>query len=251
MGTELSPLTTEQREKLTRIQRFLINVTDTDVSAVATRAGYDDEEHREGWSLWETAAGTRRPFDHFLTAEARRATASLEAPSLGRIQALDAFENTWFPRARNGIRRFVDPAQRDAFERAFFADMPQQPEGPAVVGSVDRLLGRLESLRRSDVPGAAAAWRALQKKGLTDEVLAQTAALVAAAKGSAAAEAPAPDAEQVRRDSQAQVAAFEQLVLWFNDWAETLRPSLSYHQQLRLGLKKVKAAAKAEGPVDA
>ncbi len=251
MGMGQLPRTAETREKLTRFQRFLVNVTEDDVAPIAAQHGYDAVEHREGWLLWETAAGTRRPFDHFLAAELRRATVGAESATLARIRALDTFENTWFPRVRSGIRRFIEPAQCEAFERAFFADMPQQPEGPAVVASVDRLLGRLESLRQSDVPGAADLWRSLQKKGLTGEALAQTAALVAAAKAGAVAEAPAPDAEQIRRDGEAQAAAFDKLVLWFNDWAETLRPALSYHQQVRLGLRRRKGGPKAEGPDEA
>lgn len=243
----LSPLGAVERAKMTRAQRLLLNITDPAFAPKAAKAGYDEEEHAEGWRLFDLAAGRTRPFHHFLGAELRRALAGGAAKAAERYHELDAFENAWFPRARNAIRRFVEATHRVAVETAFFADLQQQPEGPGVVGSVDALLKRLEGLRDSDAPGAAAAWRSLVKKGLTDEARARAAALVAEAKAAARPADDGPDEAQIRRDGEAQVAAFEALSLWFNDWADTLRPHFDYHGQVRLGLTRHKGGRAAGG----
>lgn len=242
----LSPLGADEKARLARAHRLLLSITEPAFAGKAAAAGYDAEEHAEGWRLYELAAGRGRPFHHFLRAELRQALGGGEEAA-ARFRALDAFENTWFPRVRNAIRRFVPATHRDAVEAAFFADLRQEPEGPAVVGSVDGLLRRLEGLRHSDAPGAADAWRSLVKKGLSDEARAQAAALVAAAKAAGAPADDAPDAAQIRRDGEAQRAAFEALTLWFNDWAETLRPSFDYHAQVRLGLTRRKGGRRSGG----
>jgi len=115
--------------------------------------------------------------------------------------------------------------------------MSQQPEGPLVVGSVEKFLGRLAGLKTNTVDGARAAYDALVKKGLTEEVQQQTAALVAEAKQEAAAPPPPPAAAaEVAAATRAQQEAYEQVNLWYQDWAETLRGELPYHEQLRLGI---------------
>jgi hypothetical protein len=241
-----SPLDAKQREAVQLAGKFLLNITQPDLAGIAAKAGYDADEHREGWRWHDVASGKARPFDHFLEGELRRA-ADDGRPAAARFRELDDFENTWFPLARTAIRRFVDSPRRDAFEQAFFADLQQQPLGPGVVGSVEGLLSRFEALRGSDVPGAADAWRSLVKKGLTDAARARAAALVAEAKAAAEVADDGPADAELRRAAEEQLAAFERLSLWFADWAATLRPRLDYHQQVRLGLTPRKGGRSGGG----
>jgi len=232
----VSQLTTEQRDRLNQIERLLVNIQDQVIGAHAGLVGYDAVEHKLGWSGWAAAAGLGRPFDHYLVGAAAGPSGAANTTAV-RLRLLDQFENTWFPRARTAIRRFVAAASRDAFEAAFFKDMSQQPEGPLVVGSTERFLTRLAGLKSSPTDGARAAYDALVKKGLTEEVQQQMAALLAEAKQESAAPPPPPAAAaEVAAATKAQQEAYEQVNLWYQDWAETLRGELPYHEQIRLGL---------------
>ncbi len=230
-----SPLDARQRARLTRIQRFLTGITAVRAGRKAAAAGYDDAEHQEGWALWQKAAGVDRTFAHFVALSAP-AGALAEDEARRRFASLDAFENTWFPRVRTAIRRFVAPDRVVQFEEAFFTGLSQQPEGPLVVGSVTKLLERLEGMRQSDVPGAPDAYAALQKKGLTADALAQVKATLQQVRSLQAPPVPVIDPVEIERGARSQIEAYEKLNLWFNDWATTLRPVLSYHESIRCGL---------------
>lgn len=230
-----SPLDARQRARLTRIQRFLTGITDVRAGRKAAAAGYDDAEHQEGWALWQKAAGVDRTFAHFVALSAP-AGALAEDEARRRFASLDAFENTWFPRVRTAIRRFVAADRVAQFEEAFFTGLAQQPEGPLVVGSVTKLLERLEGMRNSDVPGAADAYAALQKKGLTADALAQVKETLQQVRSLQAPPVPDIDPADIERGARTQLEAYGKLNLWFNDWATTLRPVLSYHESIRCGL---------------
>ena len=234
------PMTLDSRERkfLGKCQRFLLHVGSPRIAAKASQVGYDETEHKLGWRLLREASGMDRPFSHYLSA-AELSVASSDSERIRNvIHALDQFENVWFPRARNAIRRFVDKEHREAVELAFFDGLEQQPEGPAVVGSVEKLLERVKALSSSDKAGAKDAFKALQKKGFDDATVAHMQALIADARALSPAAPPSvPTAEQEEAD-QKQRAAFEQLKLWYLDWADTLRTELTYQEQLKLGLRK-------------
>lgn len=239
-----SPLGARDRGFLEDVQQLLLGLTAPDLAPRALQVGYDDAEHQQGWRLWREAAGQDRPFNHFLGAESRRVVASDPAQK-ARYTRLDRFENVWFPRTRTGIKRFVPAEHREEVERAFFHEMPQQPEGPLVVGSVDKYLSRLEQLREGSVPGGRAVWQALVKKGLTEELLADVRNTIDAARRQEPPPAPAQDAEAVQAAAARQIAAVAELRLWYNDWAQTFRQELNQRELKRLGLAAQPKAKRA------
>jgi hypothetical protein len=232
-----SPFDAKGLAFLGRVQKLLLNITQPRVAATCAKSGYNADEHVQGWGLLCAASGTNRPFSHFLS-QAEQAVLAGDVKTKVLVKWLDEFENTWFPRCRNAIRRFVVEEKRQATEAAFFDNLEQQPEGPGVVGSVSMLLQRIEGLRTSKVPGGDAACRALEQKGLTAAALAEASQKVADARAAAGAlpEATVSEAEQ-RAAAEAQVQAFRELKLWYTDWADTLRQELGYHDQLKLGLR--------------
>ncbi len=244
-----SPHDAAGRAFLERANRFLLNVTEPAIASVAVRNGYTEDEHKLGWSLVGKAAGVGRPFAHYLSAAEQKLLAG-NASMKATIKELDAFENLWFPRVRNAIRRFAAAEKRDALEKAFFDNLEQQVEGPGVVGSVSLLLERLEGLKTNQEPGAAAAYKALVDKGLTSEVLAATGTTLTQARNAAGQNAPRVTEAEQRAAAKAQLDAFAELKLWFIDWADALRPVMSYHQQVRLGLTQRKGGRKG-GPAEA
>ena len=240
----LSPLNNHQKSRLERIQRFLVNIADLDLASRATQVGYDNDEHALGWRLLTLAAGQSRPLEHAMMLGEGQALDRSETRR--RLMWLDHFENVWFKRARNAIRRFVSPAQRDQFEQTFFFEMPQQPLGPSVVGSVARFLERVEMMRDSEVEGAEEALGSLVKKGLTEALLAEAREMIEASQSiPQTPDDTARRLDPLREAAAEQIEAYESANLWYNDWADTLRSELDYHDQLRLGLRSPRGGRRA------
>lgn len=243
-------LESEERKQLQRVQRFLLHIAEPAIAGKAALVGYDEVEHKEGWRLLRGATGMDRPFSHFLSSAELAVASSDNERTRNVIHELDTFENLWFPRVRTAIQRFVKPDHRDAVATAFFDGLAQQPEGPEVVGSVEKLLERLKGLKASDKPGAKDAYAALVKKGLDDASLAHVTALIADARALAPAKTPTvPEAEQAEAD-QKQRADYEALKLWYQDWAEALRTELTHNELVKIGVRRVRGRPSKAPAVD-
>jgi hypothetical protein len=101
------------------------------------------------------------------------------------------------------------------------------------------------------VPGARAVYESLVKKGLTEDLVAHVAGLVAEAqRDSPKAPVPLVSPAEIARVQREQVAAFEDLVAWHQGWAEVFRSDFGYHDLVRLGLVARKGG-KANGEDEA
>lgn len=225
-----------QRDRLEQIQRFLVGIQDPRVAVRAFMQGYDSEQHHLGWDGWTTATGVDRPLDQFLTKVELSQLGNVPSEVKSQIMFLDEQENRWFPRARNAIRRFVAKEQKEKFEQAFFADMSQQPEGPLVVGSMEKFIGRFEDMGKSEVPGARKAYASLVQKGLDEDLTAEILKRIGRVKEGPRIPAPDISTEEIARAEARQHEAYEELNLWYIDWAEVFRQSLPHALQLKLGL---------------
>ena len=238
------PLNKYQLKRFELIGKFLAYISDPDILKIASLLGYDAEEHKCGRRDHTTANGADRELDNFLIAALRKESIQSSPTQDKRYYLLDQFENTWFIRTRNSIRRFVHPDHKKTFEEAFFQNMSQQPEGPLVVNSVEKYLTRLEGLKNSDIPGAKNAYNGLVKKGLTEEYV----DIIANALEKAKTDLSVPEedvdvSEELARANARQLEAYENVNLWYIDWADTLRPELGY-QKKRLGLISKKKKSK-------
>jgi len=236
-------LSADDQAFLTRVVRFLVNVSTPALGARARRDGYNNEEHTLGWQLWRTAAGETRPFEHWL----REQEVSEEidtAEQVRLLQEIDDFENRWFPRTRAIIRRVVPRDRRDRFAAAFFKDLAQQPLGPAVVGSVGTYVTRLEGLERNPDSDAKAVRATLRKRGLTDRrIQAIKNLLKEAGSGAESTTSPAAvSAAELEAARTAQLEALTDLRDWFNDWGTTLRGRFGPRDQIRLGLRQLQGS---------
>lgn len=230
------PLTRSERMLLVGVLRFLVGVRDPAIAPKAAHQGYDDEEHSYGWSQYVVAAGQTVPFSmHLSFADAAALLAGADVRA--KLKELDTFENTWFERPRGAIRRFVPQERREAVEAAFYKDLTQQPEGPNVVGSVALFLKRVDELGRSREPGAAKAHALLVKKGLTPAVVERLRATLEEVKNGPKGISPI-SREKQDAATRAERDAFENVMLWYRDWASTLRTSLDYRSLVRLGLRQ-------------
>jgi hypothetical protein len=246
--TTTSTLGKPDQVLLRRTMRFLVNVLEPGLVDRARREGYSREEHTIGWRLWRAAAGETRPFEHWLREQQLAEGIDLDGEEQRRrLQEIDAFENTWFPRTRAIIRRVVSRERRDAFAAAFFKDLVQQPLGPAVVGSVGTYLSRLAGLESSSDPDARVVRATLRSRGLTHGKLAVIERLIEETKTRAKddeATSPPVSAAELEKARLAQREALESLRDWWNDWGVTLRSRYGLREQLRLGL----TLAKRRGP---
>jgi hypothetical protein len=236
---------------LRRTMRFLVNVVEPGLADRARREGYSREEHQLGWQLWRTAAGETRSFEHWLCEQ--QLVDGIDVGSVEqrrRLQEIDEFENTWFPRTRTIIRRVVSKERRDAFSAAFFKDLVQQPLGPAVVGSVGTYLTRLAGLETSTDPNAKAVRATLRSRGLTDGKVAAVAQLLEETKaGATGSKEPSPpvSAAELEKARLAQLDALDALRDWWNDWGVTLRSRYGLREQLKLGLTLGKKRGPSSG----
>ena len=234
------PLTKPQEDLLKKIAKFLKNIIKLGILKIARDNGYDNNENNFGRENYTIANGSDRPLEHFYVADE-----DLPQEQEKYYLILDQFENVWFTRARNGIRRFVHQDHRKAFEEAFFANMTQQPKGPLILGSIEKFMTRLKSMKTSDIPGAQDAYNGLVKKGLTEEYLQMITDTLNSIKSDLLIpEEDAELAEEVAQANARQLEAFEKLKLWYIDWADTLRSQLGYHDRKRLGLVSVKKKSK-------
>jgi hypothetical protein len=220
---------------LSRAMRFMVGIQTPSLLTRARREGYSSEEHQLGQTLWKRASGLERPLDHFFARGVLALSDSAEAQRC--LQDIDGFENTWFPRTRAIIRRAVPVDRRDAFEAAFFADLTQQPLGPAVVGSVTTYLTRVEGLEQSAQPDAKAVRQLLQQRGLTPGKIADVRRVIAQL-GELTPPAVPTDTTEYKQADAAQREALQQLADWYRDWATTLRTVFATREQLKLGLTR-------------
>lgn len=236
---EASTLAAVQKVFLQRVARLLVNIQNPRYAKKARLQGYTTEEHKLGWQYWSVASGMDRPLNHWFGEQNHAAEEGEGSAERMRVlREIDTFENRWFPRVRGMIRRLVPRARRDAFAAAFFKDLPQQPLGPAVVGSVTGLLNRIADLEKSEEPGAKALFNALPGRGLTATKIEQVRALLKQAEegGGWALQATTLSAKDLAAAQARQLEAYEDVRDWFNDWAEMLRDVFGVADQVVLGL---------------
>ncbi len=243
-------LTAEENKDLKLAQKLLVNIISPDIAEQAALYGYKDRDHQEGWNLYLAASGRERNFSDSLSS-ANRKIIQEQRPVIHSLRALDQFENLWLPRTRALLTRKIDFAHREAFLLAFFDNLIQQPEGPAVLDSVSTLLDRIEALATNDTPGAKETFNILTERGLTPDVKQQTRDLIAqlntfpqTAATSVATSPPVDPAAALALQRE----ALAELVLWRSDWAAVFGPVFNYRILLRLGLRESKGGRNTQNP---
>jgi hypothetical protein len=207
------------------IAQFIYGLGQGRVREALAPFGLDDAEVEQGRQLLTNVLRQREP------------VAPSTDPTL--IQALDTWENNWFPIARLALKARVPTASTWLFREL------SQAEGIAVVLSVTTFVRRYRELENGAAglgDANAAAIAALSARGLTPAKVAEAEAMLA--KVGQRVEGPdvvAKGAEQARAAEQA-------LVDWYDEWRGFARHAVKdYRLLLKLGLRKApRAAAVAE-----
>ena len=228
--------TRDEERRMERIQKMLVGVKHPNILKRVVPHGYNDEENEYGWKKWREAVAADQSLGFSLSLVTTLDLFSSTSEVVLWIKELDQFENRWFPRTRNAIRRFVPRDRREAFEEAFFQDMAQQPEGPLVVGSVEKFLARLEDLKTSKEPGAKEVYNSLEQKGLTAELQQTMNGLIKKIQRLPPLPQTKLTDKEIEENQRLRREAYEDLNLWYIDWATVFRDVLDYNQLLKLGL---------------
>jgi hypothetical protein len=201
------------------VLRLLRGLADPDIARVLAHYGFDESERAKGWELLSATAPLALPVDP-----------SLAAPKV--LEALDRFENHWFP-----ITRFTLDAHHPRISARFFEGLGQT-SGVEVLVSVTLFVDRLELLETGAAPFGSdgpAARDLLAVRGLTSERVAEAKALLDRFRHW---EPPMPS------DVEDQAKAAEQAAWsWYLEWSRILRHAIPNRGPLqRLGLVSRKAS---------
>lgn len=206
-------------QKAMRVMRFVVGVRNPRVFEALAAYGFTDADIQDGWTrLSALVHGKLRT----------------PVPVADRqvIEALDSFENEWFPVARATLQnRYPKIAE------ALFANLVQT-RGVAVAFSVGTFVERLGQMERGEGAFAGEGPQArdiLAQRGLTPERVAQAESLLAAL-GSSRHE-PVPNAEE----QQEREAA---LWAWYLEWSAIARHAVKDGRLLRsMGFLKSRRAS--------
>jgi hypothetical protein len=200
--------------KQSRVLQLLVGLSR---NARARRAliahGLTEAEYEEGWRLLRASATPI--FD----------VAQLPAPNLdpGKLSALDAWENKWFPVIRATLGRRAPAVAGFVFHEL------SQAEGPAVILTVSTFLDRIQALEdgtqgTATLEGRDVALQAIVARGLDAAARAEARSLLQALGQLDTSEPPAPiDTEQ------AEAALWS----WYLEWSQVSQSVIADRKALR------------------
>ncbi len=202
-------------EKASRVTVFVIALRIPEVAGALGEFGFDERDRREGYArLSALTAGQLEP-----------AIARTDPRALA---AIDAWENRWFPIVHATLR-FRFPAVH-----ARVLGNLRQTDGSEVIVSVGELLRRLDVEAASSDPESEAALALLATRGLTADVRAEAAALLAGITTG-----PLPVAAAPARDHDALATSEQALWEWYLEWGEIARVAIADRRLLRrLGFRR-------------
>jgi hypothetical protein len=201
-------------QKAERVLRFLMGLRHPRVARKLEIYGLTDEVVDEGWALLRGLGHTRLP---------RQNTRIARSPEI--VEAVDTWENRWFPIAQATLRRHEPEVHDFVFEGL------SMQRGPEVVISVYLFTSRVRQLERGVDRLGEAATRArarLEERGLTEEVLAYVEHYLA--RLGTIADTPEPPEGPTPEE---QKAAEDALWAWYIEWSAIARTVIRNGNMLR------------------
>lgn len=196
--------------KATRVLKFILGGRHPAVHEAMAAFGYSDAERRQGLALLE--AVTRTKWD-----------ARVPQQGQAETQLIDQAENVWFPIARGALKMRFPEAYDYLFHNL------GQTSGPAVVLTAGTFFARLCELGSGKSPVGRQGVKAralLAQRGLTDEVIAETEALIE--QLARKKDRPAYFASQAE-----QKEAEDAMWAWYLDWSAVARVAVKDRRLLR------------------
>lgn len=199
-------------EKARRIVSFIIGLGNEHVQGALAPHGFTEDDLHEGMRLLSDLTGRRlgmRP--------------GVDPHLLGKI---DGWENRWFPIVEVVLRTNYPDVHAVVFRNL------TQTSGSDVIVSVPTLLDRLDAIAKPVEEGGLERGREararLEKRGLTEEVVAEARALIARV-----GTVPATRDPLARKTPEAVLEAEERAWNWYLEWSGIARVVLSDRRILR------------------
>ncbi|MCZ7679162.1 MAG: hypothetical protein M5U28_10580 [Sandaracinaceae bacterium] len=216
-------------QKGQRSLQFMVGIRNRRVRRALAAHGFREEDFEEGFARLKDIAKSRLDLE----------PVELD-PRL--VRELDEWENRWFP--------IVDATLRHNFpdiHARVFLNL-RQTEGVEVVLSVSTLLDRLDEVvapvREGGMSDGRAALALLQRRGLTEEVVAAARALLAEI-GSLEADEDGVDEELEAKERE---EAERRLWSWYLEWSAIARAAIRDRRLLRM-LGFLRTTRRADGTV--
>lgn len=208
-------------QKANRTGKLLWGMRHPAISAALAPFGFTAEVLDEGWAL------VKNVNDLQLARVVSRPTAFGQGEIIGKA---DAFENRWFPIAKNALAR-----NYPAITEKLFLNLGRN-NGHTAAYSVGTFIDRLGAMEKGESPfgvDGVEARKFLAKRGLSDSVVAQIVADLEGRKEVVAGSAPEPFDEAALAEAEAKMWAF------YLDWSTVIREVVTDGNLLRLvGFKK-------------
>jgi hypothetical protein len=201
-------------DKAERVLRFLLGLRNRKIASALAGRGFTKSELEEGLTLLRAVA----------TVSLAQLPPMPTDPAV--INALDAWENEWFPVADASLSRHY-PAVRDKL----FLNL-SQTEGPAVIVSVGTFVDRLATLTRAEGGYGAdgkEARKLLNRRGLNETVIDRAKTLLGQVKEIESMPEPM-DIEQHRAETAEAEAA---MWGWYLEWSQIARSVIKDRGLLR------------------
>jgi hypothetical protein len=199
--------------KAERALRLLLGLRNPRIATALAAHGFTDKDRQEGWELLQALGKTR--FD------------SVNVPTdMQTIQALDAWENIWFPITGAALAR-----RYPASHARLFLNL-SQTEGPEVALSVRTFLDRYDAMSKGEGaygPEGVKAAEILNYRGLNAGVLGEARALLAALGQVAPPQVPLSVEEQKAELQHAE----DTLWGWYLEWSQVARVAIKQRALLR------------------
>ena len=245
VSTALSDVfTAHERRRIVGFRTFLTEMIAPDIAPRAAGLGYGAAEHEQAWENLDIIEGRTLSFNDALGVARRVEMAEGSGTLNEHLRYLDGEENRWFDRFRKAIIRFIGKDHLEAFQKAFWQDLQQEPLGPGVLSSMTKLCDRYEALASNQTPGARELHETLARRGFNAELIAKIRSRIESCRKALPTTAPIPNEAKLRQVAQQRREAYTWLNAFYNDWATTLRTEVTYHQAVRLGITEVRGGRK-------
>ena len=220
-------------DKAERVLKLLLGLRNRKIASALASRGFGKDDLQEGLSL------LRAVTDVSLAA----LPPASSDPAI--VQAIDRWENEWFPVANATLLR-----RHPEIHVRVFLNL-SQTEGAAVIISVSTFIERIAQLTRADGGYGQAgkdARKLLARRGLTPKVIDEAKALLEQVTTLEEAPAELPDLEEERtRLAEAEDAMWA----WYLEWAEIARVAIKDRALLRrLGFLASTGSRRRSGNAD-
>ena len=214
--------------KIEKMLNLLVGLRNPDIVQLLSSRGFTHEDLKEGWDLFLKAVGYREDF------EVMTDDSATVRDKKTMLRELDQWENDWFPVVDATLQRRFESVHRKVFLNL------SRSRGKMVLESVETILDRIESLKKSQQEKAA--MDLLEKRGLDAEERGQARDLIREIRE---ADGSDPGQDELERHRMQTQGALDEAWAWYKEWSRIARTLIKRNDVLiRLGIRERSSTAR-------